>query len=799
MSSFAIRNPYFIVVICLIVLILGGVAVATLPVDLFPRINIPVVVVATFYSGMPPQEIEAGISSRLERYFTLADGIEHIESRSLAGVSIVRLYFQPGTNADSAASNVANIAMSNLRKLPQGTLPPVVMKFDASSLPVCLVTAKGEGLSEATIRDIVAVPVRNQVAGVAGASMAQPFGGRVRQVMVYAQPEKLEAFKLSPMDVVRAINNSNVVLPAGDVRIGPVDYNLYSNSMIEEVPDINQVPIKRSGSALVTIGDIGHAVDGEALQYNVVRIDGQRSVYFPVLKLGGDANTIAVVDGVRERLKGLVDVPKELKTGVVFDQSLFVKSSIETLLHEGGIGLVLTSVMVLLFLGSFRATIAVCLSIPLSALGTFLVLWLGGNTINTMVLGGLALAFSRIIDNSVIVLENVYRHLEMGATSVVAAEKGGHEVTLPVLSATLTTVVVFFPVVLLYGVSKFLFTAMALAVSIALFVSYAVALTVVPVFAARYIHPHAGHSNKVHAIFQHGLNKVLNAYERMARAALRAPGTVLIATLALSAATLVVWPRIGQSFFPRTDAAQFVANVKAPTGTRIEDTEKKIARVEDIIRKIVDPKDLDVIVSNIGVTPGMSSIYSQSTGQHSSVVQAAFKEDHKIGSYEYMRRVRKALSEQLPEVTTFFQSGGLVDSVLNMGVAAPIDIQISSSDIRGAHRVAADIASHVRDLREVEQVFIPQDVDSPVLRLNVNRTRASAAGLEQREVVSNVITALTSNQMIAPGFWVDPKSGRDYLLTVQYPENQVRNTLDLRSIPLHAPGTMEPTRLDTIA
>ncbi len=798
MSSFAIRNPYLIVVLCLVIVILGGVATVMLPVDLFPKINIPVVVVATFYSGMPPQEIEADISSRFERYFTLADGIDRIESRSLAGVSLVKLYFQPGTNADSAASNVASIAMSNLRRLPQGTLPPVVMKFDASSLPVCLVTARGEGLSEAVLRDIVAVPVRNQVAGVPGASIAQPFGGRTRQIMIYAEPAKLEAFKLSPMDVVRAINDSNVVLPAGDVRIGPIDYNLYSNSMIENVRDINSVPIKRNGSAMVTIGDIGVAKDAEALQYNIVRIDGQRSVYFPVLKQGGDANTIAVVDGVRNKLKHMVDVPPEMKTDVVFDQSLFVKSSIETLLHEGGIGLILTSIMVLLFLGSFRATIAVCLSIPLSALATFLALGLGGNTINTMVLGGLALAFSRIIDNSVIVLENIYRHLELGATSEGAAEEGGREVTLPVLAATLTTVVVFFPVVLLYGVSKFLFTALALAVILSLFASYAVALTVVPVFAARFIKPHAT-SNAIQLRIKHGIDGVLDFYERIATVALRSPKLVLLVALAAFALSFLVWPRIGQAFFPRTDAGQFVANVKAPTGTRLEDTEKKIAKVEEIIRRVVDPKDLDIIVSNIGITPEFPAIYSQNTGQHSSVVQTAFKEDHKIGSYEYMRRVRKAMSEELPELDSFVQSGGLVDSVLNMGVSAPIDIQVSSSDILGAHRVAGEIAARVRALPEVEQVFIPQDVDSPVLKLHVDRVRAAAAGLLQREVVSNVITALTSNQMIGPGFWVDPKSGRDYLLTVQYAENRIRNLVDLRSIPLHAAGSMDPVRLDTVA
>src|SRR6266540_3143569 len=358
MSRFAIRNPYLIVVVCLVIAVVGVSSLVRMPVDMFPTMNIPVVVVATFYSGMPPEQIEADITSRFERFFTLASGIEHVESRSLPGVSVIKVYFQPGTNADSAVTTISNLAMAQLRRLPAGTLPPVVLKFDASSLPVCLVTVKGEGLGETQLRDLAQYNVRNQIATVPGAAIPQPFGGKYRQIMVYADPFKLEAHQLSLMDVVRAVNDSNLILPAGDVRIGSYDYNIYTNSQLPDVRTINDLPLKTVGQASVRVGDIGAAKDAQQIQTNVVRVDGQQSVYLPVLKQGGDTNTIAVVDGVKDATSNLFDVPKELITQVVFDQSLFVKSAIKTLMSNGAIGLFLTSVMILVFLGSMRATVA---------------------------------------------------------------------------------------------------------------------------------------------------------------------------------------------------------------------------------------------------------------------------------------------------------------------------------------------------------------------------------------------------------------------------------------------------------
>ena len=810
MSRFSIRNPYFIVVVCLIITVIGVTSVVRMPVDLFPSINIPEVVVATFYSGMPPEQIETDITGRFERFFTLGAGIDHMESRSLPGVSIIKVYFQPGTDADSDVNEISNLAMADLRRLPPGTLPPIVQKFDASSLPVCLITLKGEGLDETALRDLGQFDIRNQLAGVPGASIPPPFGGKYRQIMVYVDPAKLQAYQMSPMDVVRAVNNANLILPSGDIKVGPYDYTIFTNSQFRTIPEINQIPLKTAGQSVVRVSDIGHAEDGHQIQVNIVTVDGQPSVYLPVMKQGGDTNTIAVVDGVKAMLGRLVDVPSHLVTSVVFDQSLFVKRAIETLFDEGSVGLILTGLMVLVFLGSFRATAAVFLSIPLSALAAFIMLYFGGSSINTMILAGLALVFSRLIDNAVIVLENIFRHLEMGEPPEVAAEKGGEEVSMAVLAATLTSSVVFFPVTFLYGVSRFLFSALALAVVLSLVASYFVACTVVPLFCAKLMkaHEHAapatdGHETRsfgarFNAAFADRFGRLLAWYETRVRSALVAPRLVVAGITAVFLLSLLLYPWLGVAFFPRTDAGQFVINLKAPTGTRIEITARDVSQVEDVVRHVVSPEDLDLIASNIGVQPGFSSLYTSNSGPHTATVQVALKEHHRIGSYEYMARMRRAIATQLPDLSAYFQSGGMVDAVLNQGLPAPIDVQLSGSNINTVFGAATDVAAAIRKLPGVSDVFIPQDVDYPSLRLDIDRERAAELGLDQREVVDNVITALTSNSMIAPSYWVDPKSGNDYMLTVQYPENQIKNLLDVRDMPLHAARLKAPTMLDAV-
>ena len=807
MSRFAIRYPYLIIVLCLITCVVGITSLFRLPVDLFPAIKIPVVVVATFYSGMPPEQIENDITGRFERFFTLGSGIDHIESRSLPGVSLIKVYFQPGVNPDSAVTTIANLASANLRRLPPGTLPPVVLKFDASSLPVCLITLKGEGMNETQLRDQGQYTVRNQVANVPGASVPQPFGGRYRQIMVYVDPLKLEAHQMSVMDVVRAVNDSNLILPAGDVRIGSFDYNIYANSQLRDIDDINHLPLKTVGSASVLVADVGEAKDASQIQSSIVRVDGQPSVYLPVLKQGG--STISVVNGIKYAVSHLLDVPPQLVTRVVFDQSIFVKSAIKNLVLVGAIGLILTGVMIQIFFGNGRATLAVFLSIPLSVLAAFVALSFGDNSVNSMVLGGLALAFSRLINNSVVVLENIFRHLELGEPPEIAAERGGREVALPVLAATLATAVVFFPVVFLYGVSKFLFSALALAVVFSLFASYVVALTVVPLFCAKLIKHRPLHETDESARpgfgqrFNHWFNarfgQMLDRYDRLLARSLARPWTTVLGLLGVFVLSLGLFHFVGLSYFPKTDPGQFLVNLKAPTGTRLENTEKLVQQVEDIIRAEVGPQDLAVIVSNVGVTPGFSSIYTANSAQHTAFIQASLKENHRVGSYDYMNRVRRRLHVELPQVGAYFQTGGLVDSVLNLGFPAPIDVQVSGSNLERSHEIATELARKIRALPGVTDVLVPQDIDYPALQLDVDRQHASQLGLNSKEVVHNVITALTSDQMIAPSYWVDPKSGNDYLLTVQYREGEVKTMDQLQSIPLRAEEQPETTRLDSVS
>ena len=821
MPKFALQYPYFIIMACMVIVVVGVTNIVGMPVDLFPKIDIPVVVVATFYAGMPPEQIEADITDTFERFFTLGSNIDHIESRSLTGVSLIKIHFKPGTDPNAALSNIANLAMADLRRLPPGTLPPVVLGMDASSQPVCLVTLKGVGLNQTDLKDLAQFQVRNQIANVPGASVPQPFGGRYRQIMVYVDPLKLEAHNMSLMDVVRSVNESNLILPAGDVRIGPKDYNIYANSQVPTPEQINDLPLKSVGNASVLVGDIGRAEDSGTIQTNIVRIDGQKSVYVPILKQGGNSNTITIVNGMKEAIKNLVDIPASLKTAVVFDQSLFVKSAIKNLMNEGGIGLVLTALMILIFLGSIRATFAVLLSIPLSALAALICIRAEGGSINTMVLAGLALAFSRLIDNSVVVLENIFRHIELGESTEVAAEVGGKEVQLAVLAATFTTVIVFFPVALLYGVSRYLFTALALSVVFALFASYVVAMTVVPLYCARFIKRSEAEQvaedqegetptssvrrpslfRSVVLRFNEWFERMLEKYVVAVNRSILRPVATTLTIFGFVLLSFALFPFLGRSYFPRTDPGQFVINIRCPSGTRIERSDRYIAQVEREIRKAVDPGDLDMIVSNIGITPDLSAIYTSNSSMDTAFVQVSLKEGHKIGSYEYMRRVRERLANEMPELTTYFQAGGLVDSVINQGLPAPIDIQISGNDMDQSYAIARQIAAQIRSLKNVSDVLIPQNLRYPGLELNIDRERASLIGLSPKEVVDNVITALTSNGMIAPSYWIDPETGNNYMLTVQYFDQKIGNMSmeDFRQIPLRAPNQNDYAPLQSVA
>jgi multidrug efflux pump subunit AcrB len=799
MPRFALKYPFFIIMLCLVVALIGTFTVMQMPVDLFPPIDMPVVVVATFYNGMPPQQIESDITNTFERFFTLGANIDHSESRSLTGVSLIKVYFKPGTDPNVAVSNIANLAMADLRRLPPGTLPPVVLGMDASTQPVCLVTLKGLGLNETRLKDLAQFQVRNQISNVQGASVPQPYGGTYRQIQIYVDPLKLEARNLSLNDVVQSVNSSNLILPAGDVRIGSRDFNIYANSQFPDANAMNEMPLKTVGNSSVLVADVGKAVDAGALQYNIVRIDGQRSVYVPIFKQGGNSNTITIVNGIKAAIKKLVDIPESLKTAVVFDQSVFVKLAISNVAREAFIGLVLTGIMILIFLASPRATVAVLLSVPLAMLVCLLITNYMGGSINTMILGGLALVFSRLIDNGVIVLENIFRHMEMGERPYEASERGGEEVSMAVLAATFTTSIVFFPVTFFHGVSKYIFTPLALGVVLSIFASYFFAMTVVPLYCARFISLHdesiatgekrRGIFGRFETWFNQKFQAMLNWYEGWAKRTMRRPGlTAAVILGGVAVLMLITVPFVGRAYFPRTDPGQFLINVRMPSGTRLEVSNDYIAKVENIIRSEVKPADLGMVVSNIGVYPDLSAIYTTNASMDTAFVQTSLREDRSIGSYEYMRRVQKRMERELPELSAYYQAGGLVDAVINQGLPAPIDIQIKAQDMQKSYSLARQLAAKIEKFPTVRNVYIPQSINYPGLALNIDRERASLVGLSAKDIVADVITALTSSGMVAPSYWIDPRSGNNYLVTVEYANRWINHMSmeDLKNIPLRS-------------
>jgi multidrug efflux pump subunit AcrB len=792
--GFSLRNPHVVIVGALIVSILGATALTRMPVDVFPRLNIPVVIVATFYPGMPPLEMERDITTRFERFFTLGSGIEHMESRSLPGVSIIKVFFHPGVQLDAAAASLGELAMADLRHMPPGTLPPLVLKSGASSLPVTLVTVTGKGFSQAQLHDQADYNVRNWLAGVSGASVPPSFGGKYRQIMAYVNRDALQARGLTLMDVVHALNNSNLILPAGDATIGSTDYFIYTNSMVESPADLDNVPIKVGmGQAPVFLKDVGRAEDSNRIQHDIVRINGQHAVYIPVLKQSG-ANTISIVDGVKALLPKISGLPAGMKLHAIFDQSTYVIQAIDSLEHEAVSGAVLASLMILVFLGSFSSTVAIFLSIPLSILAAAFAMWLGGTTINIMTLGGFALAIGRLVDNSVVVLENINRHLDAGESPEVAARTGADEVNLPVLASTLTTIIVFFPVMFLFGVAKYLFSALALAVVLSMLASYVVAMTLIPLYSARFLTSETAHAAEEGTgagplrAFIRAYDRFSLRYESWLGRALDHKFAVIGGVTILFVISMGLYPHLGTELFPRTDSGQFVIDFHAPLGMDIEGTEKLTERLEKLIRHVIPRDELSTTVAQLGLSPGFSAIYSPNAATDSGVMMVALKPEHKISTWSYVRTLRRMLPREIPQLKAFFSSGSIIDSVLNFGLAAPIDVQFSGPTYGPLFRAARTAQETLSSLPQISQMFIPEQADYPTLKIDVDRVKAARLGLNQKNVVDNVITALTSNVMIAPSIWIDPKNGNDYFLTAQYYQKNIKSLETLKDIPVLSGG-----------
>jgi multidrug efflux pump subunit AcrB len=786
----ALKNPHAVVVIALIVTILGAVSVSKTPVDVFPDLHIPAVLVAIGYRGMPAEDMESTITRELERQFMQADGIEHMESRSLVGIGLIKIYFQPDADVNAAISQVISLAIADLRYLPPGTLPPLVVRFDATSIPVCQLTLSSDSLSASELYDVANYTIRQQLGNVPGVSAPPVFGGRVRQVMVYMDPNKLQAQKLSPWDVVNAVYNSNLVIPTGEAKIGNTDYAIESNSQLTSPKLFNDIPVSVRNGATIFVKDVASAEDSTQIVTNVVRVDGHDSVYLPILKQGG-ANTIKVVEGVREAMKNFVNIPKACKLNVVFDQSIYVREAIANLEHEGMLGAVLAGLMVLIFLASFRSTIAILISIPLSVVTAFAGLYFTGETVNLMTLGGLALAVGRVVDDAIVVLENVARHLEMGKSPTKAAYDGASEVAMPVFISTVTTMIVFLPVVFLTGIGKYLFTPLGKSVAFAMGASYFFAMTFVPAFCARFLTREAAMAGE-HSWFARKFERFAHRYEVALRALVKGRRVAFACVAAAFVFTLVVIaPRIGQEFFPAVDAGQFVLNVRTLSGMRVEESEQYVAEIEELIRQIVPKDELDTIVSNVGIFRGFAAMYSPNSGEHTAYVQVKLTLEHKTKTAEIVARVRKELAQKFPDVECFFQTGGIVSAALDFGLPAPIDVQVMDEDLIEGRAFAEKLKAEIEKVPGTSDTLIEQSPDMPSLKIDVDRVKAANLGLSQRDVVNNLVTAFNSSVYLQPMIWIEPKSGNDYFVAGQYREADVQSIETLQNVPITGNGPMK--------
>ncbi len=799
MPQFSLRNPHLIIVAALLVAILGVMAFAQMPVDVFPRLYIKAAVVATFYPGFAPLAMEQDITSRYERFFTLGNGIEHIESRSIPGVSAITVYFHPNVNIGVGAANLATLAMGDLGLMPPGTLPPLVLEYNASSsIPVILVTVSGP-YDETELQNEGRYNVRNFMATVEGASVPYPFGGKIRQIMAYVDRQKLQAQGITLEDVVNAVNETNQILPSGDAKIGPYDWYIYSNAQIPTPEALNHVPIKLGPSQSPTFfGDVGQAENAAQIQYNKVLIDGKPSVYIPIFKQTG-ANTLDVINGVKRAVSEVTGLPAKMKVGTLFSQEGTILDAVHALEHEAASGALLASLMILIFLGSLRSTFAIFLSIPLSILAGVVGLSLSGQTINLMTLGGFTLAIGRLIDDSTVVLENINRHLAMGKEPQQAAAEGAEEVTYAVLASTISTIVVFLPVVFLYGVSKYLFSALALAVFFSMAASYVVSMSIIPIYCARLLNPEEARQAAQReatgvddrrgplAAFDRGYERFARRFAQVLNRAMDHKLAVIGGALALFIASMFMFPLLGTRMFPETDAGKFVINITTPVGTRLELTEAAADKINQIIHKVIPPGDLENVIANLGVVPNISALYTPNSGEDTGQIMVALRSGHQRSTDYYERAVRAAIARQLPSVKTFFSSGSIIDAVLDFGALAPIDVQLSapmSEDFLPMFDFARRIETRLGSVREVGQMMIKQVADYPTMYINVDRTKAARLGITERSVIRNLITAINSNDMIQPSIWIDPRNGDDYYLSAQYAEENIDSFQTLLDIPV---------------
>jgi multidrug efflux pump subunit AcrB len=805
----ALNRPYTFIVLALLILILSPVIIFRTPTDIFPNINIPVIAVAWTYTGLNPEETEGRITTVYERVLTTTvDNIEHIESTTVNGTAIVKIYLQPNASIDRANAQVTAISQTILRQLPPGSLPPLILNYSASTVPILQLGLSGKNLTEPQLNDIALNFLRTQLVTVPGASVPFPFGGKTRQVMVNLNQGLLQAKGLSPNDVLTVLGNQNLILPGGTVKMGQFEYDVDLNVDTKTVQELNNLPIKTVGSSTIYLRDVATVSDGFAPQTNIVRQDGNRGVLVTVLK-AGDASTIDVVQGVRQILPRVAQtLPPNLKIKPLSDQSIFVRGSINGVIREAIIAAALTGLMILIFLGSWRSTVIIAISIPLSILTSVMILSFLHQTINIMTLGGLALAVGILVDDATVTIENIERHLEEGAELHDGILDGAAQIAVPALVSTLCICIVFLPMFFLSGVARYLFVPLAEAVIFAMIASYVLSRTLVPTLAMYLLKAkqHGGQqSRNPFALFQRGFErlfeKVRLAYSTLLARLVSLRKVFVPGFLATCVCAFALIPFLGQDFFPETDSGQFILHIRAKTGTRIEETARLADQVETSIRQTIPPAEVDNILDNIGLpSSNINYIYNSSglTGAADADVLVSMKEKHHRTA-DYVRTLRQQLPREFPGATFYFLPADIVTQTLNFGLPAPIDIQIDGADVNSNARVADKMLTELSHVRGITDLRIQQQADYPKFHVAVDRTKAAQGGFTEHDIANSLLISLSGSFQVTPMFYLNPKNGVSYNLVTQTPQYDIQSGQDLQNIPVSGPNQKRPAILADVA
>jgi len=794
---FALRFPHTFYVVAALVLFLGVVASIKMPTDIFPEINIPVVTVVWSYTGLSTPEMEQRVTTYSQYAISSnVSGIRNIEAQTMAGLSVQKIYFQPDVNLDLAISQIVAGTNAIRALLPPGIQAPLVVQFNASSVPVLQISLSSDTLSEQQLYDYGIYRIRQQLAPIPGITLPTPAGGKYRQIMVDLDPSKLLAKGLTPLDVVNAVNAQNLTLPAGTAKFGHTQYAVRTNATPASIDDLNNIPVKVVNGATIFVKDVGQVHDGWLVQQNVVRQNGRRSVLLSIIK-NGNASTLSVVNAVHEALKtARAAAPPGMQINELFDQSIFVKQSVAGVLREGAIAAALTALMILLFLGSWRSTLVVMISIPLSILASLVVLYFLGETLNTMTLGGLALAVGILVDDSTVTIENTHRLLaEERMPLPQATLHGAAGIAIPTLVSTLAISCVFTSVVFLEGPAKFLFTPLGLAVVFAMLASYGLSRTLTPIVIGLLLKgenhgpaagPASGLFQRFHAEFERRFETMRHAYSHSLARLIEHRFIIPMFMLLLLALGAVTFPFVGRDFFPAIDGGQIQLHVRAPAGTRIEATEKIFQQVEDKIREIIPESERELIVDNIGLPArayNLAFADGSTIGVNDGVILVSLKEGHRPTN-EYVRKLRAALPAAFPESTFYFQAADIVTQILNFGLPAQIDVRTVGYDKETNLRVAKELRRRIAAIPGIADAHLQQEVDAPAFYADIDRARAAQLGLNADTIATNVNVSLSSSEQVTPNFWTDPKSGIPYYFAVQTPENKISSINDLRNTPV---------------